>query len=112
MNSLPNIHVAIKQTLLVDNDIWVYENGVFIGTLNTSLNATTAYARYPIDFGKANQLPINVVLKHGSSNGNGEKGQSVAVVVQLSSGILSISVTLPSSFKSDNKVALLHMFLL
>ena len=100
----------MEQTLLMGNDIWVYENGVFIGTLNTSVNATTSYAIYPIDFGKANQLPINLVLKQGSSNGNENSGQSVAVVVQLSSGILSISVTLPKSFK--NKVALLLYFLL
>lgn len=81
----------------------MYENGVFIGTLNTSLNATTAYALYPIDFSKANQLPINLMLKQGNSKDENDDGQSVAVVVQLSSGILSISVTLPTSF--NEKVA-------
>ena len=93
----------MKQALLINNDILVYENGVFIGTLNTSLNATTSFASYNIDFGKANQLPINLILKNGQK-GNSDSGQSVAVVVQLSSDILSISVTLPIYFK--NKVAL------
>ena len=66
------------------------------------MNATTSFASYNIDFGKANQLPINLVLKNGQK-GNSDSGQSVAVIVQLSSDILSISVTLPTSF--NKKVA-------
>ena len=79
----------------------MYENGKFIGTLNTSVNATTAFASYPIDFNKTNQLPIHLTLKHGSWNSSGDVGLSAAVVVQLSSGILSTSVTLPNSFKGQ-----------
>lgn len=87
----------MSQTLLVNNDIWVYENGKFIGTLNTGVNATTAYTLYPIEF--SNQLTINLILKQGNSKGdNNDNGQTAVVVVQLSSGILSIKVTLPESF--------------
>lgn len=88
----------------MNNDIWVYENGVFIGTLNTSLTASTSYASYSVDNAKTNQLKIDLILKHSN-------GQSVTIVVQLSSGILSITpLTLPSSFKKK-VVAFTFIFL-
>lgn len=86
----------------MNNDVWVYENGLFIGTLNTNISATTTYAIYSVEDATANQLKIDLILKNS-------KGLVVSVVVQLSSGILSITpLTIPEAFR--NKVVSFFRF--
>lgn len=103
------VSLSTKQTLLINNDIWVYENGVSIGSLNTGVTPTTTYASYPIDYSKPNQLQISLALNKGNTINTGLGGQSVVVIVQLSSGTLSINLILPNSFKGQ--VALLSNLL-